>query len=79
MGQILSFKFEYRGEVLDFTTPQNAVQYFNHKGYGMWNWQISAEYEPMTFTPIALRTFNYFTDVWNENSSIIDNEFCLAE
>ena len=61
------FKRPQDGIRLPFETPDEAITYFNKKGYGMHNWEILVIFNDMyeTHTVISLIMFNYITDHWN--------------
>ena len=69
--KIKKFTFEYRqtSDEYSFPTPQEAIDYFNSKGYGMRNWNIFIEFEDGNHTSIELRMFNYLTDNWDKLNS----------
>jgi hypothetical protein len=57
-------------EKLEFKSPQEAVEYFNKKGYAFSQWNIfmdthgTGQYE--SEVQIELGVFNIITDNWNE-------------
>ena len=51
-------------EELEFSTPECAIKYFNNKGYGMHNWDITVMLDFGVETKISLDTFNDLTDYW---------------
>jgi hypothetical protein len=56
------------GDRLSFDTPNAAIDHFQSKGYGMWNWTIKVTFDDRykSEVEIPLLMFNYITDHWGK-------------
>jgi hypothetical protein len=78
---ITSFLFSYKDSdgAHQYFTPQEAINDFNKRGYGMDNWTITVAFAEQSkkdprfdthkYTEISLIMFNYLTDNWNKLNS----------
>jgi len=49
-----------------FDNPQDAISYFNKRGYGMHNWKIVIETIEHKTSEISLVMFNFLEDNWEK-------------
>ena len=67
--KFLIFESRVDTDEYSFINPQDAIDFFNKRGYGMHNWNIFIQFEDNNHTSIELRMFNYITDNWNKLNS----------
>ena len=64
---IKGFSFQYQTEEsLEFNTPEDAIKFFNSKGWGMHNFVIRVKLDYNLSFEIDLEEFNTLTDHWFE-------------